>query len=155
MGVHYRPFMKDTLRRLKKDWELILFTASAPEYANRIINAIDPDGSLFNFRLYRKNCYLTEKGIYIKDLRIVERPLERVLLIDNAAYSYGFQPFNGIPIIPFLGSRQDAELLFLSDYLDYIKDAPDFRKVNKEMFKYHMFSGPNIKLNTLMKKIFK
>lgn len=62
-----------------------------------------------------------------------------MLLIDNAAYSYGFQPFNGIPIIPFLGSKEDAELLFLADYLDYVKDFPDFRKVNKEMFKYHMF----------------
>jgi len=47
--------MKETLLRLKKDWELILFTASAPEYANRIVNAIDPDGSIFNFRLYRKS----------------------------------------------------------------------------------------------------
>jgi CTD small phosphatase-like protein 2 len=63
--------MKETLLRLKKDWELIIFTASAPEYANRIINAIDPDGSIFGFRLYRKNCYLTNKGIYIKDLRIL------------------------------------------------------------------------------------
>lgn len=71
LGVHYRPFMKETLNRLKKDWELIIFTASAPEYANRIINAIDPDNSIFNFRLYRDNCYLTEKGIYIKDLRIL------------------------------------------------------------------------------------
>jgi CTD small phosphatase-like protein 2 len=61
------------------------------------------------------------------------------VLVDNAAYSYGFQPENGIPIIPFLGSKQDAELLFLSDYLDYLKDVPDVRKVNRETFKYHMF----------------
>jgi CTD small phosphatase-like protein 2 len=67
-----------------------VFTASAPEYANRILNAIDPEENIFSFRLYRNNCYPTEKGIYIKDLRILERPLEKLLLIDNAAYSYGF-----------------------------------------------------------------
>jgi CTD small phosphatase-like protein 2 len=82
--------LKDFLEKVRKDWELIVFTASAPEYANKIINAIDPEDELFSFRLYRENCYLTDKGIYIKDLRILERPMERCVLVDNAAYSYGF-----------------------------------------------------------------
>lgn len=131
--------MKDVLEKLQKDWELIVFTASAPEYANKILNAIDPKEELFSFRLYRENCYLTDKGIYIKDLRILERPMERTVLVDNAAYSYGFQPFNGIPIIPFTGYKHDAELLFLSDYLDYLKNFPDFRKINRETFKYQFY----------------
>ena len=78
------------LEKLHKDWELIVFTASAPEYANKIISAIDPKDEFFSFRLYRENCYLTDKGIYIKDLRILDRPMERMVLVDNAAYSYGF-----------------------------------------------------------------
>jgi CTD small phosphatase-like protein 2 len=39
--------------------------------------------------------------MYIKDLRIINRALSDVVLIDNAAYSYYFQLENGVPIIPY------------------------------------------------------
>lgn len=133
---------------------MIVFTSSAPEYANKILDVIDKKREIFSFRLFRKHCYPTEKGLFIKDLRILSRSEKQILLVDNAAYSYGFQPFNGVPILPFLGDKQDAELLFLSEYLDWIKDADDVRKVNKEFFKHHVFlEGGSIK--SIMKKLFK
>lgn len=132
----------------------MVFTASAPEYANKIINQIDKNKDIFSFRLFRDHCYETEKGIFIKDLRIISRPPETVVLVDNAAYSYGFQPFNGVPIIPFLGDKTDAELLFLGEFLEFLYDKVDVRKVNKEFFKYDLYEGGG-NVSKLAKKLFK
>jgi len=139
--VFYRPYLIETLHRLSNDWELIIFTASAPEYANRIIDIIDPDKSLFGYRLFRKDCYQSEKGLYIKDLRIFNRNIERTVIVDDAAYSYGFQPDNGIPIIPFKGDKEDSELLFLSEYLQYlVNKGGDYTKINRNFFRTELLS---------------
>lgn len=46
----------------------------------------------------------------MKDLRLLGRDLAKVVLVDNAAYSYAFQFSNGIPIIPFFEDKADLEL---------------------------------------------
>ncbi len=48
--------------------------------------------------------------MYIKDLRIINRSLSDMVLVDNAAYSYYFQLENGIPIIPYYHGDVDFEL---------------------------------------------
>ena len=53
---------------------------------------------------------MTTGGMYTKDLRIFDRPLSQLVLIDNAAYSYAWQVDNGIPIIPFYDHKDDREL---------------------------------------------
>jgi CTD small phosphatase-like protein 2 len=58
-----------------------------------------------------------------------------MILVDNAVYSFGAQLSNGIPIVPFKDDVEDREFLFLMNYLNNIKDADDFRKVNREAFK--------------------
>jgi len=50
----------------------------------------------------------TPEGVFIKDLRIFNnRNLEDILLVDNAAYSFGYQLENGVPIIPFYNNKND------------------------------------------------
>ena len=68
----------------------MIFTASSPQYANKIIDQIDKEGTLFKTRLFKEHCFPTKKGLYIKDLRILAREPSRTVLVDNAAYSYGF-----------------------------------------------------------------
>lgn len=46
----------------------------------------------------------------MKDLRILNRPMKDVILIDNAAYSYAFQLDNGVPILPYFKGKHDYEL---------------------------------------------
>ena len=49
------------------------------------------------------------KGVHIKDLRVIAgRDLKDVVLVDNAAYSFGFQLENGIPIIPYYDNKNDT-----------------------------------------------
>lgn len=48
--------------------------------------------------------------MYCKDLRVIDRNLCDMVLVDNAAYSYAAQPENGIPILPYYHGRTDFEL---------------------------------------------
>ena len=53
-----------------------------------MIKLIDPRQELIQHRLYRKDCIHLKDNLYIKDLRILNRRLEDVVLVDNFAYSY-------------------------------------------------------------------
>lgn len=50
--------------------------------------------------------------MHVKDLRVINRNLAEIVLVDNAAYSYAFQLENGIPILPFY-EGSDYELAAL------------------------------------------
>jgi len=45
--------------------------------------------------------------MYVKDLRVIDRDLSQILLVDNAAYSYSPQIDNGIPILPYYQGKKD------------------------------------------------
>ncbi|CAK72625.1 unnamed protein product (macronuclear) [Paramecium tetraurelia] len=112
-----RPHCQQMLKALSQYYELILFTASYKEYADKILEYIDPKGNLFSYRFYRESCLELEEGLLVKDLRVIEgRKLENMAIIDNSAYCYIYQLENGIPIIPFEENKKDKELLFMADY---------------------------------------
>ena len=65
--------------------------------------------------------------MHVKDLRILGVDLKKVLLVDNSAFSFGFQLDNGIPILPFYDDRGDEELVHLINYLEAIAKSEDLR----------------------------
>lgn len=135
-SIYIRPKAVECLRRLKAHYEIVIFTASHACYANKVLELLDPHNELFTYRLYRDNCYRTEDGVYIKDLRIIaNRNPKDLILVDNSAYSYGFQPHNGIPIIPYYDNLEDRQLEDLTEYLLSIQEVPDLRPVLREAFK--------------------
>ena len=50
-----RPGVNDFLKELGKYYELVMFTASVKDYADWIVDNIDPE-RLFDRRLYRPHC---------------------------------------------------------------------------------------------------
>lgn len=90
----------ESLIELKQIYQIIAFTASEQQYADAILDFLDPDASIFEARLYRHNCVMTPFG-YVKDLRIFDRDLSKVLMIDNSCLSFAFNVNNGVPILPF------------------------------------------------------
>ena len=48
--------------------------------------------------------------------------MENILIIDNNIYSFAFNLENGIPILNFMGDKNDNELIKVMKYLFYIKD---------------------------------
>eukprot|EP00347_Sterkiella_histriomuscorum_P020709 403336778 len=104
------------------------------QYANAILDYIDPDKSLIQYRLYRQHCIETEFG-FIKDLRVIaNRDLKDMVLVDNSVLSFAMQIENGIPILPFYTSKADEELLHLVYYLKCLVVQDDVRCHNKEAF---------------------
>lgn len=91
------------------------------DYADAILDFIDPDNSLVHHRFYRESCIKTViegSPIYVKDLRIFnEFELKDIVIVDNAVYSFINQLDNGIPIIPFWYDKEDDQLEKLMDYM--------------------------------------
>lgn len=83
-GVNIRPWVKECLEELSREFELMVFTASHECYANVIIDHIDPK-RLITHRFFRDSCWRSEEGFYVKDLRVIDRDLRNVLLIDNVS----------------------------------------------------------------------
>lgn len=50
-----RPFVRNFLRNMSKRWEIIVFTAGQKEYADTILNELDPNGYISR-RMYREHC---------------------------------------------------------------------------------------------------
>ena len=73
-------------------YELVVFTAAEQEYADKVIDRIDPAKSI-KHRLYRhhtthlRNNY-NERVYLVKDLEKLGRPLSRTVIIDNTKENY-------------------------------------------------------------------
>ena len=150
--MFFRPYVREVLRDLKDQCELIVWTAGAQDYANKVLHELDPLSDLFDIRLFKSQCYSTSNGIFVKDLRIIDRSMNSMLLIDNSPLSYGFQPENGIPILNFTGERDDSEFLMLAAYLKHLLKLPDMLQFNKKYFHTHDFEKLT-DIESLKKKI--
>ncbi|CAG9331735.1 unnamed protein product [Blepharisma stoltei] len=138
-GVNIRPFVRECLSEANKLFEVIVFTASHKCYADVVLDYIDPYRELIHHRLYRESCLMCE-GIYVKDLRVfTNRRLQDLVIVDNAAYSFGFQIDNGIPIISWHDDKNDKELFNLIDYMNVLANSSDVREVNRQTFRLRTF----------------
>jgi Dullard-like phosphatase family protein len=107
--VRMRPGLADFVKSVAPVFDLFFFTASSPEYAGPIIDAIAP-GTPPERRLSRENCTMNS-GYAIKDLRILNRSLKRVILVDDIEGSALFQPRNLIRITPWYGTDENDKVL--------------------------------------------
>lgn len=145
-GFNIRPYWKELMDSIIDDWEVVVFTASCKNYADTILDYLDPDNKYFLHRFYRETCWKTPEGVYVKDMRVFHQwNLEDIILVDNAVYSFGFQLDNGIPIFPYIQGKDDKQLLYLKEYLELIVDKDtikDLRKTFKmtELYKYDIDS---------------
>lgn len=120
--------MKEFFQKLSPLYEIIVFTASAPNYAKAIVNHIDPDQKYINAILTRDNCMETKNGFFIKDLRIIKnRDLSTLVIVDNLVHSFGFQIENGVPILEFFDDKNDKELKYLIDFFIDAYKSDDVR----------------------------
>ena len=94
-------------------------------YANAVLNALDPEGNLINYRLFRDRCILKE-GCYLKDLGILKnRDLRNVVIVDNSIISFSKHLSNGIHVQSYFGQSNDTSLLYLIPFLESIAQVND------------------------------
>jgi Dullard-like phosphatase family protein len=141
--VYFRPYLRTFLEAVSKAYEVVVLTAACKEYADQILNCIDPENRLIHHRLYRESCpectpnpELPDAKVYIKDLRVLGRPLNKVILIDNSLLCFAYQLDNGIVCNPYKGSTDDRELLALLQVLGSLDSYPgaDVRVYFRKMY---------------------
>lgn len=128
-----RPHASDFISQMHRHYELVVFTAAIKDYADWILDRIDPN-KLISHRLYR---YHTrhQNGLYLKDLSRLGRDLSKVIIVDNIPENFQLQPENGIYIKSWYDDPNDNALLQLTKVLMAVsKEATsDVRIVLQEM----------------------
>jgi Dullard-like phosphatase family protein len=107
--VRPRPGLPEFIKTLSSIFDIYFFTSSAPEYANPIIDSIAP-GTPIERRFFRDSC-VSFCGYPVKDLRVLARPLSRILLIDDLEGSGLMQPQNLIRVSPWQGNDPEDNVL--------------------------------------------
>ena len=120
-----RPYVDEFLQRMSKFYELVIFTASISNYANPLLDRLDKY-RIISHRLFREHC-VSNRGLYIKDLRKLGRDLKNMIIIDNNPISYAVNQDNGIPILTWHYDKNDNELMKLVPILEFLSTVDDVR----------------------------
>ena len=111
-------------------YEIVTYTASLPAYADKILNGLDPMNTIFSHSLCTHDCPFF-KGVYVKDIEALGRPLDKVVFMDNYPGAYMMQPANALPITSFVGSVEDSEVLLKKMLLRLLRFKDDVRPMLK------------------------
>ena len=109
MFISLRPGLKEFIEKIKKTYEVFIFTSSDPKYARKVIDFIAPDIDE-SHRFYFESCKIV-KGYKVKDLEKIERPLTKVILVDDSSTAALCHPMNLVRIISYEGDMKDNVLL--------------------------------------------
>lgn len=113
-----RPGAIEFIQTMKDHFELVIFTAATPMHADYGLKIIDPDNHI-KLRLCRDKVKIHEQDLY-KDLSLLGRDLNKVIIVDNLAENFRFQPENGIWIQTWIGDQMDRKLFELAIELEKI-----------------------------------
>ncbi|CAK85160.1 unnamed protein product (macronuclear) [Paramecium tetraurelia] len=139
-GLFVRPYCCHVLKELSQLADLFVYTSANQKYAKTIINLIDPENTFFKGHFYRNNCVSLQSKMQIKHLGILSNNYSKIVIIDNSPIFYMGQPYNGIPIAPFIDDPQDNELpKLLSFLIEKILQSDDVRVTIRRFFQYDMF----------------
>lgn len=126
--ISIRPYAKDLLQLLHRiGAEVIIWTAGKASYVNGILREI---GHLyghpqwFHHVISRHRCWYRGDGNCAKDLALLGRPLDRVVMVENNPICVAAQPSHAILVEDFLCPNEaDDSLKLLGDVLHRIAFA--------------------------------
>ncbi|EDR23867.1 carboxy-terminal domain RNA polymerase II polypeptide A small phosphatase, putative [Entamoeba dispar SAW760] len=72
----------ETLERLSKRFQIMIYTASRKEYADQVVNHLEKNCKLFSKILYREDC-LEEEGLIYKTIHNINYNVKRIICIDD------------------------------------------------------------------------
>jgi hypothetical protein len=117
-----RPYALHVLNALRhmKDLEVVLWTASTEETGAPVVDQLYSGGSVFDDVIFRNNSWFTEP-IHTKDLRLLGRDMDRVVVFDNAPNCCKLNPTNAVLVDDFMGARHEGDAALINCY--YIIEA--------------------------------
>ena len=139
--INIRPFVLEFLIDVSKYYDIVIYTASEKEYANAVVNILDPNRKFISEIFHREHCFRTKRGYVVKDLRVIlPQELDKIVLVDNSSQCFAPQINNGIPIISYTNDDQDQELLHLRDFLLHLKDESFVTKYLENLFRLSQYT---------------
>ncbi|CAE7313546.1 PSR1 [Symbiodinium natans] len=132
--VRKRPGVDEFLKAVAKLYEVAIFTASTSLYANALLDVLDQRGWI-QHRLFREACTRYKEG-YVKDLSLLGRNLNDVIIVDNMPVCYALQPENAIPIRTWKHDPEDTELMDLLPILLSLAHVEEIPRMLKEILAY-------------------
>lgn len=131
--VAKRPGAEAFLAYLASFYEIVVFTSKMATYADPILNRLDPNSYVMH-RLYRAETHY-QQGVHIKDVSRMNRPLERVIVIDHDEKCVCLQPDNAIIVPEWKGDPSDTALLDLIPLLEGVvrEDIEDVRDILRDL----------------------
>lgn len=116
-----RPGLDYFLSYLSQYYEIVVFTNQYAGTALPIVQKLDPYRSSLSATLFRESAKY-ENGKFIKDLSYMNRPLERIVLIDTNPDAISAQPDNSILLEPWTGKvGPDSNAKELLDHLPFLE----------------------------------
>ena len=119
-----RPGVEEFIAKISKLYELVVFTASMSQYANPLLNKLDPC-HLIKHRLFREHCKFIGDG-FVKDLSLLGRDLKNVIIVDNTPFAYRLHPLNAVPISSWFYDKDDIQLYdlyYILKLLSFVDDV--------------------------------
>jgi import inner membrane translocase subunit TIM50 len=120
--------------QFRKMFEIVVFTSTPFGVAEPVVHSLDKKNIILH-KLYRESCTLRD-GAYIKDLSLLNRDPKRMIIIDDDADAYQFNPENAIAIKPWSDptDTEDTALLDLLPFLaalarDELPGVTDVREI--------------------------
>ena len=138
-GVFYniyvlvRPGAEQFIKEMGKYYEIVTFTASIESYASPLLDLLDKENNV-QYRLYRDHCNFVN-GVFIKDLKRLNRSLKDIIILDNSPMAYAFDVDNGLPILSWFDNRDDKELIRVQQILKFLSYVDDVRKYIKRFLR--------------------
>jgi RNA polymerase II subunit A small phosphatase-like protein len=136
--VLVRPGAEQFIKDISKYFEIITFTASIPTYASPLLDILDK-GRNIQHRLYREHCTFIN-GVFIKDLKRLNRNLKDVIIVDNSPLAFAFDTENGLPITSWFDDPVDKELINIQPLLQFLANTKDVRQYIKQFVKNNIIN---------------
>ncbi len=138
-AVYRRPYLNHFLKAVRETYQLAVWTSSSKEYMECVLASIFPKDFQFEFTWSRERCTRVfdlehQTEAWVKDLKKVKRKgysLDRILIIDDTQAKLRRNYGNLLRVREWLGSEDDDELRLLVTYLETIRSAESFRRIEK------------------------
>ena len=131
-----RPGTINFLTEISKYYEIIIFTSAHQNYADNILNRLDPEKKFISYRFYKQHTYIEENKI-VKNIKNLGRDLKKIIFIDNIKYVAKYSMENIYQIKTWIDDVFDNELERIKNKLIEIaknkKYLKDVRKAIKEL----------------------
>jgi Dullard-like phosphatase family protein len=128
--VRFRPGARSFIQSIGRVFDVYFFTSSVREYGNPIIDAIAPEIPA-DHRFFRDSC-VSYCGYPVKDLRLLRRPLNQIVLVDDLEGSALLQPENLIRVQPWQGTDVNDRVL-LSQLLPALMEVAPARDLPRAL----------------------